>query len=277
MSFARFRSRFGGGTKNEQEVTTTSTSLYHEEVTDGSLHYVVDKAENDTPTTYQEASGAPVETKSPLGYAVGPITIVFLNLSKMVGTGIYSTRKYLKTIRVSWTKDTLASSILSGTGSVGLSLIYWLLGYIISLTSLAVYLEYASYFPNRSGSEVVYLEQTYPRPKYFFPIAFAVQTVVLSFSSSNSIVLAKYLFATNGHTGSNWQVKGVALAGYTVACLRKYSYASIQLLILTNTSGFIPYQILLRHFQWNWHSETPNVDLHRHHWSRCSMRSHQSC
>lgn len=93
MSIARFRSRFGGGTKQNQDVITASTSVDHEVVTDGNLHYVVEKAENDTPATYQEASGAPVETKSPLGYAVGPITIVFLNLSKMVGTGIYSTRE----------------------------------------------------------------------------------------------------------------------------------------------------------------------------------------
>lgn len=90
MSFARFRSRFARSP--EDEVTTTSTS-HLDDVSDGSLHYVVEKAENDTPPTYQEAHGAPVETRSPLGYAVGPITIVFLNLSKMVGTGIYSTRR----------------------------------------------------------------------------------------------------------------------------------------------------------------------------------------
>lgn len=33
----------------------------------------------------------------------------------------------------------------------------------------------------------MYLEQAFPRPKYFFPIAFAVQTVILSFSSGNAI------------------------------------------------------------------------------------------
>lgn len=57
----------------------------------------------------------------------------------------------------------------------------------MAVAGFAVYLELASYFPNRSGSEVVYLEQAYPRPKYFFPIAFAVQSVILSFSSSNAI------------------------------------------------------------------------------------------
>lgn len=102
---------------------------------------------------------------------------------------------------------------------------------------MGVYLEYAAYFPSRSGSEVAYLEQAYPRPKYFFPVIFAVQSVILSFSSSNAIgqyrnrlgrfetlmeqlVLAQYLFAINGAKPSAWELKGVAVAGYTVAVLR---------------------------------------------------------
>ncbi|PPJ61379.1 hypothetical protein CBER1_10629 [Cercospora berteroae] len=75
----------------------------------------------------------------------------------MVGTGIFST----------------PASILSGTGSVGLSLIMWTLGFFTSASSLSVYLEYAAYFPSRLGSEVAYLEQAYPRPKWFFLTAFA--------------------------------------------------------------------------------------------------------
>jgi amino acid transporter len=121
----------------------------------------------------------------------------------MVGTGVYST----------------PSTVLRGTGSPGLALIFWTLGFFISLASLAVYLEFASYFPNRSGSEVVYLEQAYPRPKYFFPLTFAVQTVALSFSASNSIVLSEYLWKVNGHSPSPWELKGVAIAGYCVAYL----------------------------------------------------------
>ena len=66
-------------------------------------------------------------------------------------------------------------------------MIFWALGFLTSISSLSVYLEYASYFPNRSGSEVVYLEQAYPRPKFLFPTTFAVQSVLLSFSSSNAI------------------------------------------------------------------------------------------
>lgn len=63
-------------------------------VSDGSLQYVVEKGGNTSEVAYQEASGAPVESNSPLGYSVGAITIIFLNLSKMIGTGIYSTRRH---------------------------------------------------------------------------------------------------------------------------------------------------------------------------------------
>lgn len=47
---------------------------------------------NDSQPSYQEASGAPVQSRPQLGYSVGPVTIIFLNVSKMIGTGVYSTR-----------------------------------------------------------------------------------------------------------------------------------------------------------------------------------------
>jgi hypothetical protein len=67
---------------------------------------------------------------------------------------------------------------------------------------------------------VVYLEQAYPRPRYFFPVAFAVQSVLLSFSSSNAIVLSQYVFRMAGRAPAAWEQKGVAIAGYTVAVIR---------------------------------------------------------
>lgn len=172
-------------------------------LTGSNLQYAVEKGENNSLPSYQEVSGAPVETHSPLGYHVGSVTIIFLNLSKVVGTGVYST----------------PSAILKGTGSVGLSLIYWFIGFLIACSTLSVYLEFASYFPSRSGSEVVYLEQAYPRPRYLIHVTFAIQTVILSFSASNAIVLSQYLFRINGHTATPWEQKGVAIAGYTVAVL----------------------------------------------------------
>ncbi|KAK3316876.1 amino acid permease-domain-containing protein [Apodospora peruviana] len=191
-------------------------------VSDGSLQYTLEKGGNDSKPSYQEASGAPVETDSPLGYAVGPITIIFLNVSKMIGTGVYST----------------PSAILAGTGSVGMSMIFWALGFLTSVSSLSVYLEYAAYFPNRSGSEVVYLEQAFPRPKWLFPTMFAFESVALSFTSGNAIVIAHYLFQINGHSPTDWEVKGVAVASATVVLLvvafhTRYSY------LLSNGIGVV--------------------------------------
>lgn len=63
-------------------------------IDDGNLQYTVDGGANSSKRTYQEASGAPIESKSPLGYSVGAVTVIFLNLSKMIGTGVFSTREY---------------------------------------------------------------------------------------------------------------------------------------------------------------------------------------
>ncbi|KAK2695789.1 hypothetical protein QWA68_004061 [Fusarium oxysporum] len=57
---------------------------------------------------YEEAVGAPFKTRSPLRYHVNWLTIIFLNLNHMVGTGIFST----------------PATILSLIGSVGLALVY---------------------------------------------------------------------------------------------------------------------------------------------------------
>ncbi|OCK75789.1 hypothetical protein K432DRAFT_408720 [Lepidopterella palustris CBS 459.81] len=141
-------------------------------------------------------------------------------------------------------------------------MIYWFLGLLTSISSFSVHLEYASYFPNRSGSEVVYPEQAFPRPKYLFPVAFAVQSVILSFSSGNSIgtwdqyvsvldespdwirVLAQYLFRTNGHTPTNWELNGVAIAGYTVTVLLVISQTRFSYLI-SNGIGLVKVLTLL--------------------------------
>ncbi|KAL6360675.1 hypothetical protein LRP88_06382 [Fusarium phalaenopsidis] len=157
-------------------------------IQDGGLAYTRVKGGNGSKPSYQEAVGAPVESDSPLGYNVGWVTVIFLNVNMMIGTGIFST----------------PASILNRTGSVGLALIYWVIGFVMAAAGICVYLELAGYFPNRSGSEVVYLEQQYPRPKHFFPITFAVQSVLLNFGSSNAIgnISITGLVVLGGHVKS---------------------------------------------------------------------------
>ncbi|KAK2038050.1 high-affinity methionine permease [Colletotrichum somersetense] len=170
-------------------------------IRDGDLAYTRVKGGNGSKPSYQEAVGAPVESDSPLGYHVNWVAVIFLNINMMIGTGVFST----------------PASILNRTGSIGLALMYWVIGFLMASAGFSVYLELASYFPNRSGSEVVFLEQAYPRPRHFFPVAFAVQSVILSFSSSNAVVLSRYLWRMADITPSEWQMRGVAIAAYTLA------------------------------------------------------------
>jgi amino acid transporter len=99
--------------------------------------------------------------------------------------------------------------------------------------ALAIYLEYASLFPNRSGGQVTYLEQAYPKPAFLFPTTYAFFIVAFSFSSSNAIgrsrifdrfnsdhmltcaVLSRYIYRAAGYTATEWEHKGLALASYS--------------------------------------------------------------
>lgn len=97
-----------------------------------------------------------------------------------------------------------AGAILKGVGSIGLSLIFWVIGFLFasgeeyvtcthllhaettSLASLSVYLEYASYFPHRSGAEVAYLERAYPRPRFLARTHFTLKcTITLTLTSAS--------------------------------------------------------------------------------------------
>ncbi|KAG2369071.1 amino acid permease-domain-containing protein [Suillus spraguei] len=107
------------------------------------------------------------ETLNPLGYKVTLLSSVTLNIGQMLGAGIYS----------------VPGVILNSVGSIGLLFTFWLLSPLFALGGILIYSEYA---------KVVYLEQAYPRPRFLVPVMFAVTSVLLSFSATNSIVFAQY-------------------------------------------------------------------------------------
>lgn len=91
-----FLNRFRRSGNVDAQAASTS-SIYRQQgfVGDGNIKFAVEQGGNNSGPSYQDVSGAPVEVKSPLGYSVGGITILFLNISMMIGTGVYSTRKSL--------------------------------------------------------------------------------------------------------------------------------------------------------------------------------------
>ncbi|KAG5358983.1 High-affinity methionine permease [Yarrowia sp. E02] len=147
--------------------------------------------------------GAPEEEESPLGQHVGKFTVVALNFSQMIGTGIFVT----------------PGSILKGVGSIGASLMLWLLGIIISFSGFAVYTEFASMYPKRAGADVAYLEKAFPKPKYLMPVVFAVISVLLSYSASNAIVFSQYVLVAANREVTEWTQRGIAIAAIGGVCL----------------------------------------------------------
>ena len=89
----------------------------------------------------------------------------------IIGTGIFST----------------PSSILSSVGSVGASLMLWVLGFVLSFCGLFIWLEFGTMIP-RSGGEKVYLEAVYKKPKFLATIIFAINAVLLQFIAADCIV-----------------------------------------------------------------------------------------
>ncbi|RDB26314.1 High-affinity methionine permease [Hypsizygus marmoreus] len=149
-----------------------------------------------------DVGGAPVEKINPLGREVTLLSAVMLNVGQILGSGIYA----------------VPGVILSSVGSVGMLFVYWILGPIFAFAGLALYSELAAMFPHRSGAEVVYLEQAYPRPKFLVSSSFAVTTVLMSFSASNAIVFAQYTLTAFGLpvTGHNQTCVALAVVAITI-------------------------------------------------------------
>jgi L-type amino acid transporter 9 len=106
-----------------------------------------------------------------MGRYLGVTSCTLLIVGKIIGTGIFST----------------PSSILSGVGSVGASLMLWVLGFLLSFCGLFIWLEFGTMFP-RSGGEKVYLEAVYRKPKYLATVIFAMNAILLGFSAAGCIV-----------------------------------------------------------------------------------------
>lgn len=114
-----------------------------------------------------------------VGRSISWTSAYILVISRVIGSGIFAT----------------PGAIVKSVGSIGLTLVLWIVGALVSACGLAVALEYGCMLP-RSGGQKVYLEFTYRRPKFLASTLIAVSAVLLGFSASNCIVFGKYtLFA----------------------------------------------------------------------------------
>ncbi|KAG2034092.1 amino acid transporter [Suillus americanus] len=134
------------------------------------------------------------DTAGGLGRHLGVTSCTLLIVGRIIGTGIFST----------------PSSILSGVGSVGASLMLWVLGFLLSFCGLFIWLEFGTMFP-RSGGEKVYLEAVYKKPKYLATVVFAANAILLGFTASGCIVFASNILVAAEQTAGRWNERGIAL------------------------------------------------------------------
>ncbi|OBZ67918.1 High-affinity methionine permease [Grifola frondosa] len=116
-----------------------------------------------------------------MGRHLGVFSCTLLIVGRIIGTGIFST----------------PSSILGSVGSVGASLMLWVLGSVLSFCGLFIWLEFGTMFP-RSGGEKVYLEIVYQKPRYLATILFAANAILLGFTAAGCIVFASNILVSAG-------------------------------------------------------------------------------
>ncbi|KAF9239125.1 amino acid transporter [Melanogaster broomeanus] len=134
------------------------------------------------------------DTAGGLGRHLGVVSCTLLIVGRIIGTGIFST----------------PSSILNGVGSVGASLMLWVLGFVLSFCGLFIWLEFGTMYP-RSGGEKVYLEAIYQKPRFLATVVFATNAILLGFTASGCVVFASNILVSAGKIADVWTERGIAL------------------------------------------------------------------
>ncbi|QPG76079.1 methionine permease [Brettanomyces nanus] len=165
---------------------------------------MVDKSgsKNEVETSEWEVASGQVAPLDRNKKEIGTISAIGLIFNRMVGTGIFAT----------------TSTIFVLSGSVGLSLILWFVGSLISLAGLYVYMEFGSAI-TKNGGEKNYVEYVYRKPKFLASAMYASYVFFLGWASGNSIVFGEYILTAAGVTVTRWNERGIGIACVTFAFL----------------------------------------------------------
>jgi amino acid transporter len=127
------------------------------------------------------------------------------------------------------------------TGSVGVTLVFWLLGSIATLAGTFVFIEYGLTIPRwalsssdtkiftpRSGGEFNYLNYLIKSPKFLASCIYGVTFVLIGNAAANALSFASHLVSVSGHYDAidgtpsrkvSNIVRGVAIGTMTAVCL----------------------------------------------------------
>ncbi|KIK32460.1 hypothetical protein CY34DRAFT_153364 [Suillus luteus UH-Slu-Lm8-n1] len=144
---------------------------------------------------YERCPSPHLDTDRGMGRYLGVTSCTLLIVGRVIDISIFTT----------------PSLILFYVGSVGASLMLWVLGFLLSFCGLFIWLEFGTMFP-RSGGEKVYLEAVYRKPKYLATAVFAANAILFGFTANGCIDFAVYILAAAGQTSDHWWTeRGIAL------------------------------------------------------------------
>lgn len=131
---------------------------------------------------------------------MGFASVALLISNRIIGTGIFAT----------------PALILQSAGSVGSSLLLWLVGACIAGAGTAVYVEFGTGIP-KSGGEKNYLTFLYPRPAYLVPSAYAAYATLMGWAAGNSIICGEYILHALGVPVNSWNQRLIGAVCLTAA------------------------------------------------------------
>ncbi|PFH51062.1 hypothetical protein AMATHDRAFT_143364 [Amanita thiersii Skay4041] len=175
----------------------SSTSHHdHESVSSSSL-----KKASNTVVSLTDADPSD-ENVTPARRQIGLVSAVFIIFNRIIGTGVFATPSF----------------ILSLSGSVGLTLIMWVIGAMIAGAGMQVYIVWGSAIP-RNGGEKNYLEYLFRKPKDLITSIYASNALLLAWAAGNSLVFGEYVLKAANKEPSRWTLRLVGFACITFALL----------------------------------------------------------
>ncbi|KAF8885470.1 amino acid/polyamine transporter I [Infundibulicybe gibba] len=133
---------------------------------------------------------------------IGLFSAVFIIFNRIIGTGVFAT----------------PSTILSLSGSVGLSLFMWIIGAVIAAAGMQVYIIWGTALP-KNGGEKNYLEYLFRKPKFLITSVYAANGVLLAWAAGNSLVFGEYILRAANREPGRWTLRLVGFACITFALI----------------------------------------------------------
>lgn len=189
--------KFGTGFEDKSRTFVSQMNVFSKsDNKDDKDIYSVEENNFDNRSTSSVEAGEQIDTEMDRGKKnLGLWSCIGLICNRMLGTGVFA----------------VSSSIYTLCGSIGLALIMWAIGAIISLCGLYVYMEFGTAIP-KNGGEKNYLEAIFKKPKFFITCMYAAYIFFLGWAAGNSVNTAIMFLTAADVELTRWKQNGLAVA-----------------------------------------------------------------